>query len=171
MAVSIFYVRHGQSEANLDGFFYEEETASLTELGRLQAINLGHRLKLLNLHFDAIYSSPLERAKETCRITLGCAGLDYKKVIIDNRLRERKSLSPSTHSFYPEQIESAESLERRVRSFLEDVKREYNEKTILIFAHGLLGDMFYHVTLRNAIQTDRLSMHLLKNGEMVHLSY
>ena len=62
----LFLVRHGQSEFNLLG----EEAGSdspLTDLGRQQAERVGAWL-VKRGPFDAMYSSPLQRARQTAEI-------------------------------------------------------------------------------------------------------
>jgi broad specificity phosphatase PhoE len=61
---TIYLVRHGQSEANIQGLFGMD--TSLTSTGRQQANELLDVLK--DVHFDAIFSSNLIRAKQTAEI-------------------------------------------------------------------------------------------------------
>jgi len=59
----LILVRHGQySRGDTD------EERKLTELGRLQAMNTGDRLKSLNKKFDKIIHSTMTRAKETAEL-------------------------------------------------------------------------------------------------------
>lgn len=86
---TIYVIRHGQSNFNatldLDTLNKEDEFgAHLTPLGREQARNLGQELK--HIHFAAIFSSDLARAKETAEIL----ALERKIAIeTTNAIRER----------------------------------------------------------------------------------
>ena len=63
--MKVYLVRHGQSLGNQEGQFQAPDTP-LSDLGKKQARILARRLK--NATFDVIYSSPLERARETSEI-------------------------------------------------------------------------------------------------------
>ena len=81
---TIYIVRHGQSEAN-DPDRYGLDT-NLTEKGKQQAKAIAQRLK--HHHFDAIYSSPLIRAKETAETIAAEHNL---AVVTKEKLKERYS--------------------------------------------------------------------------------
>ena len=66
--LELYIIRHGQSQGNVervtDGLSHEDlHDPRLTELGKIQAMACGERLK--NVEFDAVYSSALLRAVET----------------------------------------------------------------------------------------------------------
>lgn len=65
--VTIYFVRHGESIVNITHeFSYRFVDKSLTEKGKTQAAQAARMFQ--NLKIDAIYSSPLLRAKETAEI-------------------------------------------------------------------------------------------------------
>ena len=59
----LILVRHGESEWNRTGRYQGQEDAPLSELGLRQADALANRLE--HEHIDAIYTSPLQRARRT----------------------------------------------------------------------------------------------------------
>ena len=59
-------IRHGETEWARDGRHTGRTDIRLTELGRMQAMVLGDRLR--GRTFDRVLSSPLFRALETCRL-------------------------------------------------------------------------------------------------------
>lgn len=66
LATRVILVRHGESTFNLQGRVqghYDQST--LTERGRETARQVGAALS--DIHFDAIYTSPLQRARETAQ--------------------------------------------------------------------------------------------------------
>ncbi len=67
MSTRVILVRHGQSTYNIEHRIQGRLDASvLTETGQNTARQVGEALQ--NLKFDAIYSSPLQRAKQTAEI-------------------------------------------------------------------------------------------------------
>jgi len=74
-------VRHGETEWARDGRHTGRSDIPLTELGRSQAMVLGDRLR--GRRFTSVLTSPLSRARETCRL----AGLGHEARVSDD-LRE-----------------------------------------------------------------------------------
>lgn len=71
MSTRVILVRHGQSSYNIEHRIQGRLDASvLTETGQNTARQVGEALQ--NLKFDAIYSSPLQRAKQTAEIIHSC---------------------------------------------------------------------------------------------------
>ncbi len=80
--LNIYLLRHGQTAWNADGNRYcGRADLSLTEKGIKQAEAVYDQL--INVTFDAIYSSPLQRAYVTAQIVSG-----EKEVVKDDRLIE-----------------------------------------------------------------------------------
>lgn len=76
----LILVRHGQTEMNAQSLYFGKLNPSLNHLGINQAYEAKN--KLLNIDYDIIYSSPLERARQTAEI---CNYLD-KDIIFDSNL-------------------------------------------------------------------------------------
>lgn len=82
----LFYVRHGESEANEKNIFAGGLNDSpLTEKGRIQAVQAA---KSLPKDIRYVISSPLSRAKETAEIIAEEIGFNQDQIKIDERLRE-----------------------------------------------------------------------------------
>lgn len=79
--LTVFFVRHGQTEWNREGRWQGQLDVPLNAAGRRQAALLGGRLRASA--FAAAYSSDLARARETARIALPGVSPD-----LDPRLRE-----------------------------------------------------------------------------------
>ena len=80
--LNVYLLRHGQTQWNAEGNRYCGRTdIPLTKTGMRQAETVGEQLK--SISFDAIYSSPLERAY----VTAQCVG-GGKAVIKEQRLIE-----------------------------------------------------------------------------------
>jgi alpha-ribazole phosphatase/probable phosphoglycerate mutase len=80
--LNVYLLRHGETQWNADGNRYCGRTdIALTKKGISQA-ELAHD-QLKHISFDAVYSSPLQRARHTAQIASG-----KKDVITDERLIE-----------------------------------------------------------------------------------
>jgi probable phosphoglycerate mutase len=74
----LYFVRHGQSEANVLRVISNRDLPHpLTELGRQQAVALAERL---SVPLAAIYTSPIVRAAETAQIVARHKNLPVEKV-------------------------------------------------------------------------------------------
>ncbi len=82
----VFFVRHGESEANVRPVIANRtsDVAPLTDLGRQQAEELRDKLHDLGT-ITAIYTSPLQRARETAEIVASCFAIE---ITIDAALGE-----------------------------------------------------------------------------------
>jgi probable phosphoglycerate mutase len=66
--VHICLARHGQDQDNANGILNGHRDTPLTAIGKEQARSVAEKIKARGLEFDAIYSSPLQRAKCTAEI-------------------------------------------------------------------------------------------------------
>lgn len=66
MSTEVILIRHGQSTANASGVWQGQLDFPLSELGREQARHAGGALARERI--DAVYSSPLSRARQTAEI-------------------------------------------------------------------------------------------------------
>jgi probable phosphoglycerate mutase len=65
---NIYIVRHGQDKDNENGILNGHRDMPLTEIGIEQAKQLAQKIKEEHIHFDKVYSSPLQRAYVTGEI-------------------------------------------------------------------------------------------------------
>lgn len=139
METKIIYFVHGTTVDNASGKCSGWKQAELTDLGKERAIKLGEIRK--NTYFDVIFTSDLVRAIDSARLAF--PNVEH---IQDTRLREcnygdfdgeDKSLV-----IYEDHInepfpngESLKDVEKRIKSFIEFLKENYQEKRIGIVAH------------------------------------
>ena len=81
--MKIWIARHGQTDLNKKKLMQGRTDAPLNEKGIEQARR--SRQNIGDVHFDAVYSSPLQRAKLTGAII---GGVDISEVIEDPRIIE-----------------------------------------------------------------------------------
>lgn len=144
--MSIYVVRHGQTDWNLQKKVQGRKNLSLNENGIEQAKEL--KDNLTGIKFSKVISSPLKRAKETAEI------LAPGMVIEDDRITERdfgefeglniKEFDADEFWNYESncQYKSAENIRvvfNRVYNFLEKLKSEHGDEDILLVTHtGIL---------------------------------
>ncbi len=79
--VELWLIRHGETEWSLSGAHTSRTDIPLTEHGRKRAEELREYLK--GIRFDAVLTSPMQRARKTCRI----AGFG-EQALVEEGLRE-----------------------------------------------------------------------------------
>ena len=84
MTTRICFIRHGETDWNVDKRIQGQTDIPLNETGRAQALAMAFNAAHHN--FDAIYSSDLMRARDTAKMLAARRGLDIK---ILPQLRER----------------------------------------------------------------------------------
>jgi len=149
----IYMVRHGLTDANLEGIFRENNGYGLNKIGREQAQEVAEKLSHIRFHFA--FSSPYKRAKQTAKIILD--GNFDGRIRTDHRLVERfygeftglkyKPIEEaefdmkafSTIGPHQNKFKSAEKIldvERRVHNFITEMKLRHPGKNILVASHG-----------------------------------
>ena len=143
---TIYFVRHGAYE-NPDYIFpHSEKGFPLSEEGKRQVKKLG--AYFFDKQITAIFSSPILRTRQTAEI-LGSAL--HLPVVTDARLREvRTNLEGISMkkfddtngelSYLPENLatgaETMEALASRIYGFVEEKRKEYEGKSVLVVTHG-----------------------------------
>lgn len=150
---TIYLVRHGETEWNEKKLIQGHSDIPLNVKGELQSKQLGEKLK--NVHFEAVFSSDLIRAKRTAEIII----LEKKlAVITTNTLRERMfgrfegkhidelrkilgelilfSKERQKKLFGLNDIENDEEVIGRFIPFTREVAVAYQGKSVLVVSHG-----------------------------------
>ncbi|MDD4353399.1 MAG: histidine phosphatase family protein [Candidatus Nanoarchaeia archaeon] len=138
--IKITYFVHGTTNDNEKELSSGWKDADLSAKGIQQSINLKENVK--NIKFDAVFCSDLKRAVESARLTFG------NNIIQDKRLREcnygifngNKSIivEPMQEKCIDKKFpdgESYEDVKKRIKSFLEFLNKNYQEKHIAIVSH------------------------------------
>jgi len=88
--LTLYFSRHGQTQANVEHRFSGNKDTPLTALGLEQAAQVGHILKreLGQAPGYQFVSSPLARAVATMKIARQAMGLPAAGFVTDNRLKE-----------------------------------------------------------------------------------
>lgn len=145
----IYIVRHGETEANKQGYVQGWTDVPLNENGRILAELTGRGMK--DIRFDHCFSSPLTRAKETAEILLRESG-NSVPVSFDDRIKEMNFGSFEGISVRDEQVaqflkdpvvdfkipggESIQEVMKRTQEFLKELIARDDDKTYLVSTHG-----------------------------------
>ncbi len=140
-------VRHGEAEHNVLKIKNGDPKIDyhLTEIGKKQAENLQEFFE--GKHFDAIFVSEHIRTRETAEIAL--KKTKYEKLIVDELLNDKKNGELegfSENEYYKisenERLkiggESIENIQKRVKLFIEKIRKNYKGKRVLIFTHSAI---------------------------------
>ena len=86
----VYFVRHGETDWNVERRYQGHSDTSLNDNGRAQAARNGAALKpvLERMNGEAFVASPLVRATETLEIMRAAMGLSRRRYAIDDRLIE-----------------------------------------------------------------------------------
>ena len=149
---TLIFVRHGQSEANLQKVFAGHTNTPLTELGHRQAERTAAFLK--EYPISHIYASDLDRAMQTAEPTAKSHGLS---VIPDPWMREiyagewegrlyedlMRDFSKSYETWrkdcgraHPEGGESVVALSARIYAEVERILQKHKGECVAIFTHA-----------------------------------
>ena len=180
-------LRHGQSQWNLENRFTGWKDVSLTSKGINEAITAGKLIKKNNIRIDLIFSSVLQRANETARLTV--IEIDQKHlwnekneliVIKNHSLNERDygdlvglNKKETADKYGKEQVhewrrsydvnppggESLKDVVSRVKPYFDNIIEPEikNKKNILIAAHG------------NSLRATMISVGLYKPEEISNI--
>lgn len=195
MEKHIYFVRHGESESNVDGI-YRGATALLTERGRAQAALMAQQIKLVKP--SVLFASDFSRALDTADAIAKVTGLSTKQNEVFGEWREptvffgKHKYDPEAHKILT-QINTTLSddyqysdeerfVEFRARThsaltFLE----EYDAPRICVVTHGaflrvllgstLFGASFTKKHFMRSITNQSLNRVFVHNTGITHIIY
>lgn len=143
--MSIYFVRHGQTDWNKKGFLQGQSDIPLNETGIQQAKNVKELMK--DIKIDHVYCSPLLRTRETAAIINENWNLS---IMEDEQLLERNfgeiegkhkdAFDFKSFWIWDQErnfgMELMEEVFDRVYEFLDRIQEEAVDHNILIVAHG-----------------------------------
>lgn len=140
------FLRHGESESNVNGLIGGATDYALTEQGREQARMAGERLR--DHEITTIYCSPLSRALHTAEIVAEAMG--GLSVTVHDDLRERnlgvwegQPISVFVRGATPEGGEPVESFQSRIIRSLDVL--EASAKVLLVAHAGVFRVLHNHL--------------------------
>lgn len=160
----IYFIRHGETDWNLEGRLQGQKDIPLNDVGRVQAEEAARKLEALVPHFEdlAYVASPMTRTRETMEILRTTLGLHPEVYRLDDRLveltfgtwegmtwKEVRKAEPALaalreqdkwHYAPPGGGESYAMLVDRIRPILDDLTRD-----TVIVAHGGVARAFLSI--------------------------
>lgn len=159
--MKIIIARHGETLENIKGIIQGQNPGTLSPLGISQAKKLAERLKKEKI--DIIYCSDLKRASDTAQEIL-----KYQKapVIFTEILRDRcmgvfegkpkescsRAEQQKYFDFVPENGESYQDFEKRVRFFYDYIYLNYPSQTVLILTHTRFIKVLLSIILNKKLE-------------------
>ena len=162
---TIYFIRHGETDWNLEGRLQGQKDIPLNDVGRVQADEAGRKLKALAPHVEdlAYIASPMTRTRETMEILRETLGLHPESYRLDERLveltfgiwegmtwKEVRKAEPALaalreqdkwHYAPPGGGESYAMLVERIRPVLDDITRD-----TVVVAHGGVARAFLSIS-------------------------
>lgn len=188
MSVEVYIARHGQDEDNVKGILNGHRDFPLTNLGRQQAKELAQAIKNSGLEFDAIYASPLSRARETAEIITRVNNIpqpislsllierDFgimtgKSVVDIEKLCGKDVIKADIITYFlsPEGAETFPDLITRGNEVLEFVHQKHSSGKVLLVCHGDIGKMIYAAATTKPWREVLTDFHF-GNGELIDIS-
>ena len=166
-------VRHGETDWNAERRLQGHTDIELNTRGIAQAAQMAHTLKRINLPFDVLYTSDLQRAAKTAK---AIEDLYKTSAIVSAGLRERHlgalqglttdeapSLEPELWQSHlsrniQENLRNGESIQQfadRIHLALEQIREQHLGKTILLVSHGGALDMMYRIASNQALDSEK----------------
>ena len=146
MNTTIYFVRHGQTDANKARIFSGQIDTPLNNTGREQVLETCKQIQKLSIKWDIIISSTLSRAYETAQIINQYFPINVD-IIKDHSAIERSFGEaegiPITDENYRKIMncefkneESEEEIINRAQNFIHKILNTYPGKNVLVVTHS-----------------------------------
>ncbi len=150
MYLQLYLIRHGESMGNIEtDEAFDKTNPPLTPHGRNQAKALGERFSSLG-NFT-LYSSPLQRARDTASYISDSILIDYD--LLENGVR-------ATENGFEDYYESAEECYERAKIVVEKLTAKHrNHENVIVVAHGMFLNQLIKAALNIPCEAMRLSVY------------
>lgn len=178
-SIHFYYVNHGQTLFNQYNRMQGVSDSPLTERGMHEIQQCAEKLK--NIHFDAIYTSPLTRSLDTAMLIAhdrnltpipltGLQEIDYgmfEGIVRDSWLKEIQEHRAKHDDWSDVDGESCDAFALRVKhTFAKIVSTAKNQSTILIVGHSEYYKRLLEILF--GLQAEEEMMKLRKEGKQPH---
>lgn len=180
--IKLYFVRHGQTLANVEHRFSGQTESSLTDQGIAQAQESGKELRELVSKIDLIISSPYERTLQTAIYIAKEIDYPVNQIITHPLFVERHLgilegqkadhlLTPGRHMRldHIEGVETIEQLHERASSALSYLKKLDEYENVLVVSHGTFGRALRRVVLKYPHTQENEIFAPIGNAEILEL--
>lgn len=186
--LNIYLARHGQDEDNAASILNGRRDQPLTAIGVQQAETVAAKIAEAGLRFDAIYTSPLLRTRQTATIIaagihgptpipldglierdFGCMSGKPQSSITETCAPDILVTATIVYFLNPEGAETFPDLLARAEELLKEIYSRHTEGSFLLVTHGDFGKMIYAQYYRLPWQ-DVLTQFHFGNSELLLLS-
>lgn len=175
---SFYFIRHGQTDWNVQGRMQGNTDIPLNDTGREQARHAALRVK--NTPVDMVVSSPLQRAWHTAEAIAEALGVEAQS---DARLRERgfgafegltKQEILTRHNLsenddyghvLPQDAESWQSTKERMQACMQDWLQKHPQSTILFVSHGAAFRALHEALSGHIMYADNATPYIFEYAE------
>jgi len=185
---NIYFVRHGQTDNNKNGIVNGwNDNLDLNETGIRQSHALGKQIKAAWIKFDAIITSPMDRAKNTASII--ASYLEDIKIIEEEWLTEQsywefrgmshdeimekhncKTLKDLQKTYRNNLEENVEQFDNRVEITYKNIEEKYKHKNVLVVAHGWTFRAINRYLNNHSVEEAFYEIKSAKNGKLYKLA-
>jgi probable phosphoglycerate mutase len=166
-------VRHGETDWNAERRLQGHTDIDLNPRGIAQAAQMAKAIKAIDLQFDVLFTSDLQRAAKTAN---AIETLFNTKAIVDRDLRERhlgvlQGVSTAEAPQFDAELwkshlsrdineelrggESIAQFAQRIHQALEKIRQQHLGKTVLLVSHGGALDMMYRLASKQALDAEK----------------
>ncbi len=185
--MKIYLIRHGTTDSNYNGQFQGSTDNELNQMGMKQANCLGEKFKQIDL--DAIYSSPLRRAKQTAEGVLTHHPKLKLNLVedlreIDGGLLEGNS-SAYNHEHYGEVLELLKTkpglavcpngeacvqvYERMGKAIDAIANKHRNDQAVAVVSHGCA--IMAYLSYAKGIKAEEMERNIPHNASVTTIEY
>lgn len=185
----LYVVRHGQTQQNADAVLQGPRIDSdLSELGRLQSMSLANALRDVDL--DALYVSPLKRARQTAQIIVEARKGERLAVQVVPELYEfdygdlagrpleqiegevQQIFDAWNMGYVAERFPGGESVvlaQHRIRPIAERLRERTRDEELLVVAHGRINRVLITTLLGQPLE--RMQEYAQSNAGITELAW
>lgn len=165
----LYFVRHGQSQANVDRVFAGQVDTPLTAQGRTEAHEAIKKVKPLEI--DYIIASPLSRTRDTASVIAEGIGfpvgtIEFNALFMERDLGSAAGLSWDDDISGLSDVETMESVAQRA-SQAYDYIVGLPYQNILVVGHGTFWQKFYMAAHPEQTVTDADEPHNAEVSQIV----
>ena len=152
----LYLARHGETVDNANQILQGRTQGMLNEKGQEQAENLAKSLD--GIQIDAVIASDLKRAVDTAEVIAKRRSLP---LITTPLLRERdwgsftgRFIPDLKDVQWPDDVESMDAMMERARLFMDWLRRDYSQQTVVAVGNGIINKVIqavYYNTRTNKI--------------------